>query len=203
MPRSAFMSLTEGVGFLTSGGDQVRFKMELREKNDFYETPPIAVRLLLENEHFEGRTWEPACGAGAISRVLIEAGLDVTSSDLIDRGYGTVHDFLSADLDPADAPVNIITNPPYRQAEKFVRHSLKNCTGKVAMLLRLSFLEGQKRNALFKETPLSKVLVFSRRIAPARGGISEELDGFGGMVAYAWFIWAHGHEGPPVLGWLK
>jgi len=39
-------------------------------------------------ESFEGQIWEPACGDGAISRVLEAAGYQVISTDLIDRGYG-------------------------------------------------------------------------------------------------------------------
>jgi len=47
------------------------------------------VRALLSVETFEGSIWEPACGDGAISKVLLAAGFDVVSTDLIDRGFGT------------------------------------------------------------------------------------------------------------------
>jgi len=55
---------------------------------EFYPTPPEATRALLSVETFEGSIWEPACGDGAISKVLTEAGYQVVSTDLIDRGYG-------------------------------------------------------------------------------------------------------------------
>lgn len=78
---------------------------------EFYPTPPEATRALLSVESFNGSIWEPACGNGAISKVLIEAGYDVVSTDLIDRGYGAGgHDFLKSDNPLAR---NIITNPPY------------------------------------------------------------------------------------------
>jgi hypothetical protein len=62
-------------------------------------------------ETFEGSIWEPACGDGAISKVLEAAGYTVISTDLVDRGYGHGgHDFLKS-----ETPLgrNIITNPPY------------------------------------------------------------------------------------------
>jgi len=54
-----------------------------RQKDDFYPTPPEGTRALLSVERFDGSIWEPACGDGAISRVLIEAGYEVVSSDLV------------------------------------------------------------------------------------------------------------------------
>lgn len=44
-----------------------------REKDDFYPTPPAAVRALLSVETFEGAIWEPACGDGAIAGALLAA----------------------------------------------------------------------------------------------------------------------------------
>ena len=44
---------------------------------------------------FRGDIYEPCCGQGHISKVLIENGYNVFSSDLVDRGYGTPRiDFL-------------------------------------------------------------------------------------------------------------
>lgn len=78
---------------------------------EFYPTPPEAVRALLSVERFDGTIWEPACGDGAISKVLIEAGFQVVSTDLIDRGFGRGGcDFLKSTRPLAK---HIITNPPY------------------------------------------------------------------------------------------
>src|SRR3546814_8432653 len=60
-----------------------------RPRDDFYPSPRSATLALLSVERFEGTIWEPACGNGAISRVLEEQGHEVVSTDLIDRGYGT------------------------------------------------------------------------------------------------------------------
>lgn len=171
----------------------------LREKDDFYPTPPEATEALLAVETFSGRVWEPACGDGAISRVLEAAGYDVVSSDLVDRGYGESRiDFL---LEQVARGQNVVTNPPYKLAVPFIRHSLRLAAGKTAMLLRLAFLEGAARKKLFESTPLARVHVFSDRVQFKRGG-TDAGKGNGGMIAFAWFVWDNAYSGKPQIGWL-
>ena len=67
---------------------------EEREKEDYYATDPHAVECLLELEDFSNPILEPACGEGHISKVLVNKGLEVKSIDKIDRGYGSVDNFL-------------------------------------------------------------------------------------------------------------
>lgn len=87
------------------------FRFPRRAAYEFYPTPPEATRALLSVESFEGDIWEPACGDGAISKVLEAAGYQVVSTDLIDRGFGAGgQDFLKS---PEPLARNIITNPPY------------------------------------------------------------------------------------------
>ncbi len=172
-----------------------------REKDDFYPTPERATLDLLAVEKFEGDVWEPACGDGAISRPFEAAGYHVISSDLVNRGYGENRiDFL---MEYKSRAPNIVTNPPFKLAVPFVRQAVRLTTGKVAMLLKIAFLEGIERAELFKATPLARVHVFSRRLAFVPGGSIEarKLDG-GGMMAFAWFVWEHGYTGKPELGWL-
>ena len=45
-------------------------RREGRPEDDFYPTPPNAVYALLGAERFCGVVWEPACGDGAISKIL-------------------------------------------------------------------------------------------------------------------------------------
>lgn len=169
-----------------------------REKDDFYPTPPEGTEALLRVETFAGPVWEPACGDGAISRVLAEAGYDVVSTDLVDRGYGENRvDFL---MEWTPRAPNIVTNPPFKMVVPFVRKSLDLTTGKVAMLLRLACLEGQERRQIFETSPLARVWVFSRRLQFRRPGWEDT--GAGGMLPFAWFVWEHGHNGKPELGWL-
>lgn len=169
----------------------------LREADDFYPTPPDATEALLRVESFDGPIWEPACGNGAISKVLEAHGHRVVSTDLVDRDYGTPRiDFL---METTSQAPNIITNPPFKLMVPFVRKSLDLTTSKVAMLLRINALEGLERRRLFEETPLASVRVFSKRLTFQRGGFSTHG---GGMLAFAWFTWDHAHEGPPTLGWV-
>ena len=168
-----------------------------REKDDFYPTPPEATRALLEREQFTGAIWEPACGDGAICKVLMDAGYDVIATDLIARGYGmSRRDFL---MEFTPAAPNIITNPPFKLATEFVRHSLALTTGKVCILMRLACLEGAERREIYDNSPLARVWVFSRRLTMFRRGESTEGTG---MIAFAWFVWEHGYTGKPVLGWI-
>lgn len=172
-----------------------------RQKDDFYPTPLRAVTSLLNVEKFDGAIWEPACGDGAISEPLEVAGYTVINSDLVDRGVGeTGIDFL---MEWQPRAPNIVTNPPFKLAVPFVRKSLQLYSGKIAMLLKIAFLEGQERAGLFAESPLARVHVFSQRLAFVPGGTSDarKLDG-GGMMAFAWFVWEHGYTGKPTLGWL-
>ena len=170
-----------------------------RETHDFYPTWPAATSALLAVERFDGAIWEPACGDGAMSAVLEAAGYPVVSTDLIDRGYGEGgRDFLM-EWNPL-AP-NIVTNPPFRWAQQFVDRALQLTTGKVAMFLRLAFLESLERGRWLPTTPLARVWVMSRRVPMQKAKLQEDGDGHG-VIAFAWYVWEHGHEGPPLLGWL-
>jgi len=166
------------------------------EPNDYYPTPVLATRALLEREEFGTTVWEPACGDGAISRALEQVGYRVISSDIVDRGYGHVENFLSS----RRRVESIITNPPFKLAEEFIRRALDLTTFKVAMFLRLSFLESQQRYHLFTQTPLKAVYVFSRRLTLYRAGIARSGSG---AVAYAWYVWQHGYRGEPRLRWMS
>lgn len=127
--------------------------LEERETHDYYATEPRAVELLLEKEKFSPFIWECACGEGHMSEVLKKHGYDVRSSDLINRGYpGTeTIDFLTVCENDRD----IITNPPYKYAKEFVEKALAiSPTGaKIAMFLKLTFLEGKARKKMFASYP--------------------------------------------------
>ena len=173
-----------------------------RETHDFYPTHPGATRALLSVERFDGPIWEPACGDGAMSQVLEAAGHEVVSTDLIARGYGEGGcDFL---MEWAPRAPHIVTNPPFRWAREFADRSLlltRHPGGKVALFLRLAFLEGLERQRWFATTPLARVWVMSRRVPMAKG-MQAEGDKANGVIAFAWYVWEHGHHGAPQLGWL-
>lgn len=165
---------------------------------DFFPTPEWATFALLDNEKFEGLTWECACGDGAMSRVLKTACNRVISSDLYDRGFGESGvDFITSNR-TAD---NIITNPPYNSAEAFVERGLNQAGRKFALLLRLAFLEGANRaRTVFSKTPPSRVWVFSERITFYPAGMARKGSG---TTAYAWFVWDKNAASATELKWLK
>ena len=171
-----------------------------REQHDFYATEPKAVELLLEEEQFQQSILEPCCGLNHITDVLRNKGYQVTTSDLIDRGVGAeVKDF----FDYTHWYGDIVTNPPYSQAVDFVEHSLKIVEegSKVAMFLKIQFLEGKKRKEFFKRFPPKYIYVASSRLRCAKNG---EFDKYGSSaVCYAWFIWEKGYQGEPSVRWIN
>lgn len=170
-----------------------------RAENDFYATPPKAVRCLLEMEQFSDVILEPCCGQGHIAETLKEYGHKVIAKDLYDHGYGEIgEDFLQS-TGPLDC--DIITNPPYKMAREFVENALERVTDghKVAMLLKLTFLEGKKRRPLFDTGQLAIVYVSRSRLACGKNG-----EFFGeSAIAYAWFLWIKGYKGNPAIKWFN
>lgn len=172
---------------------------EERQSHDYYATDPIAVEKLLEVERFNDNILECCCGEGHISKVLEKHGYNVTSEDLIDRGYGIPgKDFFKREYWVGD----IVTNPPYKQALEFVSHSLDvvDENSKVAMLLKIQFLEGQERYKFFKKSPPKTVYVFSKRILCAKNGDFTKIKS--SAICYAWFIWEKGHKNDPIIRWI-
>jgi hypothetical protein len=171
-----------------------------RDLNDFYPTPPQATISLIEREPFIGTTWEPACGDGAIVKVMQDRGMDCFFSDFVYRGFGNNNpmDFLKTNMKCE----NIITNPPFNMAQEFVEHSKKCASKKIAMFLKLAFLEGVKREKMFRdrEFPLSKVYVFSKRVRLDKNGIPMGCKS--GMIAFAWFVWDKEYRGQATIDWI-
>lgn len=169
-----------------------------RQKDDWYPTPPVATRRLLDVELFDERIWEPAAGDGAICEVLRAACYNVVASDLVDYGYcDSGVDFLMTTKAESNS---LVTNPPYKLAEQFIQHAIDLGVGKHAWLLRLSFLEGKGRHdSLFLHHPPARVHVFSKRLTMWRGG--EEATSTG-TTAYAWFVWAGCYNGATQLSWI-
>ena len=98
---------------------------------DFYATPAIAVTALLDAnpEHLNPssvRVWDPAAGDGGTVVPLRERGFAVICSDVVARGGFPLHfvaDFFSLTCAPAGI-TTILTNPPYREAQRFPTQTL-------------------------------------------------------------------------------
>lgn len=185
--------------------------------HNFYPTPPAAVEALLDKEVFPGSIWEPCAGVGHVTRVLKARGhTDVWETDVVQhQGYLLSQgpaDFLTL----TRTVDHIVTNPPYDQAEAMVRHARKQARGKVAMLLRLAFLESAVRKDFFEDHPPARVWVFRKRLTlyphyllnTANDETVAQVQAAGrprgsrsGTVAFAWFIWDTSHS-RPTIGWI-
>ena len=155
-----------------------------RRELDFYPTPAEVTHALMKFLSLEPcLIHEPACGDGAMSEVLKQYGHDVMSSDIRETGYGQGGvDFLLSDGD-YDA---IITNPPFKISEEFVRHAIPQARV-VAMVLKSQYWHALKRMPLFQEFPPAYVLALTWR-PDFRGG---ELGGSPTMEVL-WTVWIEG-----------
>lgn len=172
-----------------------------RAENDFYATEPKAVELLMGLEGFAPLIWEPACGAGHISSVLKKHGHDVRESDIVDRMGNEVLDFMGGGVGPETWDGDIVTNPPYAIAAEFVERALEVVRpgAKVAMFLKLTFLESSKRRRLFELHPPRRVWVSRSRLRCWPNGVPSN----NALIAYAWFVWLKGWQGAPEIGWFN
>ena len=173
-----------------------------REKDDFYPTPAALLDPLImrDRQHIATGVWEPACGDGAICKILERYDIPALGTDLVDRGYGMPRvDFLMENKRP-DAFDAMITNPPFRLWKEFAEHATSLRIPYIALLGRLQLLEGKRISALFKKTNLSRVMVSAGRVNMLPPGAEDK--GHNGMIAWAWFVWVPDYLGPPTLEWF-
>jgi hypothetical protein len=118
-----------------------------RNADDFYIEPAWCTERLLAACLFAGPIWDPCCGTGTIPKMIAARGMPDNAaggSDLVYRGYGEGgRDFLT---DPGPY-YNLIFNPPFALAERFIQHALDVASCRVAVLVRIAFLVSQGRRA--------------------------------------------------------
>lgn len=181
-----------------------------RAQNDFYATNPEAIKALLEKEAFPGSDFlEPCVGMGHIAREIKEkypqARIDCL--DIVDRGYPET---IKVDFLQFETPKKydaIITNPPYSLATEFIQKSAELVTenGKIAMFLKLQFLEGEKRRLLFEQLPPKTIWVFRKRMPTWRDGKPKDENGknWATTICHAWFVWEAGEaKENPSIKWI-
>jgi hypothetical protein len=165
--------------------------------DDLYETPREAVTALLRVEQVPMHVWEPACGPGAIVSVLRTSGRVVVATDLVDYGCPESEgrrDFLFERSAPPDVEA-IVTNPPFKLAEAFVQRA-RQLVPRTYMLLRLAFLESERRTDILESGDLARVWLFRRRLPfMHRHGFDGPRCSNSGM-AFAWYVWDRAHTGP-------
>lgn len=174
-----------------------------RRSEDFYPTgQPEAMRGLLAHDgdliRSLGAVWEPACGDGALVKVMRDAGIPVVASDLIDRGCpeSDQQDFFAANLSPAPA---IITNPPYDKINardghgRWLRHTLDLPGWEYCALLLSWDWPAARANglgALLDANPFSYCYLMRWKLDFTGEGSPPQRN--------AWFVWRRGWKGAPM-----
>ena len=176
-----------------------------RQKEDFYATEPSALIIFIEKLKLDGieidkKVWECACGKRHLANVLLDYGHEVKMTDIVNRVEDIfIEDFLTSD---SYFEGDILTNPPFNLAEKFVEKGIEKLKeGKrLFLFLKIQFLEGQKRKDLFKKYPPKYVYCYSARQKCARDGEFEKYTAT--TQFYAWYVWEKGYEGETILRWI-
>lgn len=73
---------------------------------------------------------------------------------------------------------------------------------KVAMFLKIQFLEGKARRDLFEKYPPKTVYVSSSRLRCAMNGDFEKY-AKSTAVCYAWYVWVKGYTSDTVIKWIN
>jgi len=178
----------------------------IRVKNDYYATNPLALKMLLEKEEFNFiRFLEPCVGGGHLADII--KAEKATYLDIEDRGYNNtiVVDYMEYNTE--ETYTSIITNPPYSLGKEFVEKSMELLEdgGKLAMFLKIQFMEGAKRIKMFEKYPPKYVYVFSKRMATWKEGNKTDENGkrWATTMTHAWYVWEKGFMGEPILRWLN
>lgn len=185
---------------------------EERRVNDSYYTPqPLAFAVCQALVDHCGvllarNIFEPGCGGGAFLRAAnfmwpnsILRGVDLQPTC---NGPGVVEKRDLFGIQTWGEYSLIVGNPGFLQAEPIVRHCLDLLApnGHLAFLLRLSFLAGQRRLALYEQHPL-------RYLIPITPRPSFTPDGKTDASEYGVFVWQRGYTGPaeilPHIRWKR
>lgn len=177
-------------------------KIWARDADDFYCEPEWCSTALFATEQFDGDIVDPACGLGRIVSSARAFGYDALGSDKVVRSdlCQVCLDFL---VEREFACANIVTDPPFSVADKFVARALSVATGKVVMLLPATWHFGAKRAAWLKTTPLRRIYALNPRPSMPPGAVilAGEKPG-GGIKDFSWYVWLRGYDGPVEMRWL-
>ena len=174
-----------------------------RRARDCYFTPAYCTRLLVENVELPGGFWlEPTAGEGAIITEVNRLRANVCWSaceirprcaPALQRAVGdgpvVIADFLKTTVGTFGrelfAPHDVaVSNPPYYLAQEVLEHSLE-LARTVVLLLRLNYLESEKRANFLRAHPPDVYVL------PSRPSFCANRQGKRGTdaTAYAWMVW--------------
>jgi hypothetical protein len=180
-------------------------RAELKNSLDDFPTPPWATRALIEHVVASKASLgsmtclEPACGRGHMSVALADYFREVVSYDVFDYGFGGVADFLKTKHEARSFDW-VITNPPFRLGEDFIKHSMKIARHGVAMLTRTVFIESVGRyERLFKSNPPSSFAQFVERVPMVKGRVDKKAST---ATGYGWLVWEKKRPAKSQLVWI-
>ncbi|MBB4212803.1 hypothetical protein EV659_1184 [Rhodothalassium salexigens DSM 2132] len=191
-----------------------------RSADDWYIEPAWLVQGLVDRLPLPGRLWDPWCGWGMVPRILRLNGLQCRATDVAPRGYERAwrcHDFFRDA--PPEGIDTIIGNPPFGDPDSggrrrdwtrlAVERGMSIARHRVVIVQKLAWLEGGARFHWFRDLPPARVIIAASRASMPPGSemvarLERDLwdTAQGGKVAYAWFVFEHGHRGPPAIDWI-
>lgn len=141
-----------GMGAMMAGGNPANG----RNLNDFYPTPWECTYALMlrEGMNIPNVVGEPFVGEGHLADVVKLFNRRVIASDIVDYGYPEtkVIDFFDIKNDMTGKNFGIISNPPFKLAEKIIRHSLEVMNvGYLALLLKSTYFHAIRRVDLYNK----------------------------------------------------
>lgn len=200
------------MSILYTWDEEVKKNMKPRDKNDHYPTHPDDVKksLSLVKNISNPTILDIGCGKGvwgtvAKNEVANIGGCctQITGIDIQEFPVNSDYDKWIVGKDFFEWETEekfslIIGNPPFKYAQKMIEKSFDMLEdgGQLIFLLRLAFLESQRRYEFFKKYIPNEVSVFSKR--PSFTG-----DGKTYPIAFAAFSWVKGFDGNTKLSWLK
>jgi len=167
-----------------------------RNDSDFYITPDKTIKNFLNNYYeLNFPLLDPCAGNGAFPKVIRESGYTnhtITCVESRKEEYNNllqytdkneihIADFLT--WNHSHAFQTIISNPPFSLAEEFIKKcfEISRDNTEIIMLLRLAFLESQKRYDFWQQYPVNELYVLSDR--PSFTGHGTDA------TAYGFFVW--------------
>jgi hypothetical protein len=169
--------------------------------NDAFWTPPELAIALSRLERLPRAIADPACGSGSILDALKAKGFVVFGADIVDYGWPNtvIRDHLAQPVHMGE--VGIISNPPFKLAEQFVRKAISDGCKYHAWLLRTNFLESVGRMPFWQDHPFSRMRVSSARFYMYPHGYTGPEKS--SNQSFSWFIWDSCSEDKRAVAWFN
>lgn len=167
-----------------------------RDPTDFYATPPAFTRLLLDTVRIDGPVLEPAAGDGAITDVLVSAGIETESWDILPRRDDVAEaNFLTSNIQAGQ--FDIVTNPPFKLWPDFFERARAVASRHVAFVAPLSIVNSSGRYQRIWKVWRPALIILAPRyqhIRTAKGIVPSQF-------THVWVVWDRQHYGPTEFQW--